>query len=294
MGFPMARANLPYLTVQRGRYFYRRRIPLAAQHELGEWLKRPLHTDSYVVAAERWRPVHDEVEAAIKAVVRPETVVREIDDVKDELIRPLLEGQQLAWIGTRRPTMVEMAAGDASPAAPPRADAADWFDAAIRNIEARHRWKMTDGLKDRLRERYAYMADTVDNPVFKGRGSQNTVNEVLQAHTSKRRPAADGAVPLSPPTTRRRAVTLASLIERFSGDATRAELRPTTKANYTAPFDVLKDVLGADTDIRTVSRDDLKRYRDILTWLPVNARRMDGFAAMSFADIAAVTKELHE
>lgn len=285
--------SLPYLRLRGGVYIYRRRTPPGLEVHYGREIKRSLGTANPVDAARRWRLVHDEVEALIADLSRP--VVFEpilIDAIDDAKILSLMEGQQLAAAGMpRRRTMMSMAYPEDPQYQPlPTRAPGRFFDGAIQAIERRHGWRFTDGLRETLRERFSYMSVGVKAPELMQRDWQ-LVNQVAKATRAEvEREAAVVTPSYQPMGGRQKPVTLDQLIDRFRGDLSRSGLAKTTTGNHTQAFDILRDMVGGDTDIRRISRDALKEVREILVWLPLYARKKPEFQGMSYREIAAITR----
>ena len=80
-------------------------------------------------------------------------------------------------------------------------------------------------------------------------------------------------------------ITLGQLIQRYQTDPSRARLRPRTREAYVVVFRVLEELLGAETLVDEITRDDCRRVRDVLIDLPRHARiRVPGVALARAAD----------
>jgi len=288
----MARPSLPYILIQRDRYFYRRRVPQEIEHLFGKWLKRALNTSDRAEAAKRWATVNADVEAMFTEAVTPRVVEPTVvSEIADEQIAWQLQARQVEYAGIPlRGRMVEI--GETALARHKPLDPNKFFDFALRAIERRNGWKFTDELDEDLRNRFGYMTESLKNPHFKSE-DWRLVNKVLKSAVVENQKIAATATPSYQPV-RGKVVTLDSLIEKFTGDRSRQELKVTTRGNHAAAFDVIKDVVGADTDVRRIGRDDLKELREILLWLPLYAKKKPEFGALSYREIAGITKERHE
>jgi integrase len=68
-------------------------------------------------------------------------------------------------------------------------------------------------------------------------------------------------------------ITLDALIKRFKADPGRADRRDMTASSYEFTFRMLGEVIGSDTLVRRITRDDCRRVRDLLMSLPPNASK---------------------
>lgn len=68
-------------------------------------------------------------------------------------------------------------------------------------------------------------------------------------------------------------ITLDQLIDRFSSDPARGDLQDKTLGDYAMLFRLLREVLGPERRVRDVSREDCRGVRDVLEYLPPNARK---------------------
>jgi integrase len=66
-------------------------------------------------------------------------------------------------------------------------------------------------------------------------------------------------------------VTLDKLIQRFESDPSRAHVRDKSRQAYKGIFRVARDVLGSDTPVDEITRENCRVLRDILLKLPRNA-----------------------
>lgn len=76
--------------------------------------------------------------------------------------------------------------------------------------------------------------------------------------------------PLKAPPPDNGGISLSDLITRYTETPER-NIGLRAKAGYVVPFRVLKEVLGEDRDIRTITREDARKVRDVLMKLPKGA-----------------------
>lgn len=69
-------------------------------------------------------------------------------------------------------------------------------------------------------------------------------------------------------------VTLGELITAYERDPARGGLTTKTVNSYAPVFRALRELLGADTPVRSITRDDCRRVRDVLVALPPNATKL--------------------
>lgn len=67
---------------------------------------------------------------------------------------------------------------------------------------------------------------------------------------------------------------------------------PSTRKASDAPFDVLKEFLGADRDVRTLTRDDGRAIHEIVKGLPVNFRKRKELKGLTLPDVIAKGRDL--
>jgi integrase len=284
---PMALRKERHLMLQDGRWFYQRKIPLAALEQFGgkKKLKIPLYTANVAEANQRWIAVHTEVEtmfaSAINLSVAGPRLIREIDDEK---INSLLVAQQVDFAGMPlRGKMMDMMYPELRQPPEKKGVPAQFFDRAIRMIEIRYGWKFEEPLVETLRTKFGYLTDALHHERFDDQ-SWRVVNDVLKTEQSRRPSAAGMGFPA--PTARQKVVTLSELMKQFNSDPARRELAQSSLSSSTAAFAILTDVLGPGCDIRTISRSDVKRVRDIIQWLPVSCQRLPEYKGKPFAQIA--------
>ena len=68
-------------------------------------------------------------------------------------------------------------------------------------------------------------------------------------------------------------VTLGELTDRYLGDPGRTRTTGKTSLDYGFAFRLLHEILGRDTDVRTVTRADCRKVRDLVAALPANASK---------------------
>jgi integrase len=89
-------------------------------------------------------------------------------------------------------------------------------------------------------------------------------------------------------------ITLADLVRRFFADEKRACLDPATRRNYTVTVEIMKEILGDNTPVRAIRRDDLRRVQQVIRHLPARAKDIERFQGMTYAQIAEVAKAARE
>lgn len=89
-------------------------------------------------------------------------------------------------------------------------------------------------------------------------------------------------------------ITLAELVRRFFADDRRACLDPATRRNYTVTVEIMKEVLGENTPVRAIRRDDLRRVQQVIRHLPARAKDSERFQGMTYAQIAEAAKAARE
>lgn len=65
--------------------------------------------------------------------------------------------------------------------------------------------------------------------------------------------------------------TLNELIEDFKSAPKRRNLKPETHEDYEFTYRVLRETLGASRDVKTITREDIRRVRDVILRLPARA-----------------------
>lgn len=84
---------------------------------------------------------------------------------------------------------------------------------------------------------------------------------------------------------RRRAVTLAELIEEFKSEPSRRSMRDKVELDYGLLFRVMDEIIGHDSRLADISRDDCKAVRALLLRLPTNATKK--FPGISLREAAS-------
>lgn len=89
-------------------------------------------------------------------------------------------------------------------------------------------------------------------------------------------------------------ITLGELVRRFFADDRRATLDEATRRNYAITIEILFEVLGENTPVRAVRRDDVRRVQQVIRHLPPRAKNQERFFGMSFVEIAEASKAARE
>lgn len=103
-------------------------------------------------------------------------------------------------------------------------------------------------------------------------------------------PTVTPAAPVAPPASVPKR-TLTDLIAAYKADRW-AALAPATKADYRAPLRLLSNVLGADTELSKITRDDGRRLRDAAAAIPANLGKQKALRGLSVPEAIARGKEL--
>ncbi len=243
-----------------GRWYYWRRTPKGLEADLGKLIKRALKTSDRDEAARRWRGVHDEIESRIEKA-KGRTKGHHFTDIEDSTIRACID---IAWSEWHRQK------GEGKQFRPEQ-----FLDLLVEHLGEALRWTFSPYALGKIK----YSLPDVLPTMFAVRLPE--VEEVVAVHRKIHAPA----------TIHHRPVMLRDLIEKFEGDINREDLSPTTKGNHRPGFDIITDVFGEDRDIRLIDRDDIKRVREIMLWLPTYAKKRPEFKEMPFAEIAEITRE---
>ena len=101
-------------------------------------------------------------------------------------------------------------------------------------------------------------------------------------------PLLTASVPAPSPTN---GLTITALIERYEQDRG-GSWSSTTRDGYVLVFRALSEVLGPHTSIQSITRDDCRRIRSILTDLAPNYTRRAEMKGLTMEDAARVSREL--
>lgn len=89
----------------------------------------------------------------------------------------------------------------------------------------------------------------------------------------------------SPAPVQETGITLGQLMDRYMEDPARANVSAKTRDSYATIFKALKQIMGEDKPVRSITRDDCRKVRDVLAALPPNAAKR--FPGMTLAEAAA-------
>ena len=94
----------------------------------------------------------------------------------------------------------------------------------------------------------------------------------------------DRAAPLA------KIVSLKDAIEKFKSNPERQELASSNITNYSTICDVILETLGGNANIAYINRDDIIRVREIIRYLPANAKENSAFSGLTYEDISRIIR----
>lgn len=276
---------------QDNTYYYRRRIPLAAlpfYQQRGEYLsgylQRTLGTSDPKEAPAAWARVHAEVEAdwkRIKDHLKNANIPQTLDQIDEATAKALVWKAWLAWQALGMTTTHTMD------------DFGPW---ALRVLE-----KLPPGIEYMTPRAVRDWHATIDQQPqrrFLTQFAQNAVAREVpgMAPALHAMPVLDlgknsvFAVPVRKPK------MLGEVMDEWLEDTRRRNLKAgkggdkEANKNYAVPFKIMKDVLGENTVISHISRDDIRELVEIIANLPKSAHRLHDHERLSYRDIAAMAK----
>ncbi|OAN50801.1 hypothetical protein A6A04_17010 [Paramagnetospirillum marisnigri] len=86
-------------------------------------------------------------------------------------------------------------------------------------------------------------------------------------------------------------ITLGDLIKRFFADDKRANLDTATRRNYNTTIEIMIDLLGANTPLRAIKRDDIRRVQRVIRYLPPRAKDCERFREMTYQQISEIAEK---